>query len=1205
MAKFGGSGSSVLPGSKIIYPTETISAFKDLLDAPVPEEVEEEITMEESVNLSPPIEGEVTPELSTTDTITEDLSTDFNVGETPVVEKTAEELLTGAFEDPVQRAKERVPALTEVLGITSLTPTAIKNNEPVRVAMARGLVVADVLSNEVGGAKITGNVRTPLEAGDYEAAFAKREGDGFKTPTNPLTKGSNINVGIQALLYNPEVMGASIIDENNMMRLDPDLGMVMSLTTEAFLHQQMLELQPSIEDAPALDADPLEPSEGNVRLTKAQNNERLGREVFMSYQREKASKAGQPTDSYLQRIDQITPQTFGMIGDLAKETYARANPDMLIRDDSDTGEKGKQVYFQLTPLGAVTLDKTAKSFQGLFAQPEVKPLNNPTQSGQSEYEQRMYTRIVTTKRGDLKDVSLVTEAASNYNTVGFVNDPRREAIGNLLAINALVNTKNINNQSYGNMFDIGAAKFQELEAEKERLKFDAQRIKDPEKAKLAMLAAEDYNPQRILQGEREKFINIMASVNRESGKSNYLSYYYQALTGRMAPQQTLYNPGSHKTVRQITGSGNVYKFTVNQGSELETTWKEMMGALLFDIGVKNTPGYLEGSQLSTPERINLFNKEAAKSGGQYDQIVGYGNELLAAANNFDKKSAKEMFINLREAKTPEQVNEMKAMIMQKFNVDPLSTGLKNVLASKKSGEAIHFADYFMDLAKYDAARKSNTPGGQQFSTSITIELDGTTHGPATNAALLGVIDMAKRSGLLTTQDYTVLDEIDMRDAMGDYMQRKIQNVEGLFPIEQLVEHSDILDLAIDDREIFLKKSPMTMGYGQEIESLKMHVTRAVFSGKNGDAIRKIAADNNISNESVITFLHTMLVDSIINILDPKVVAIGRLMKANALFSQITNEVLYFENASGFRSYAAGLQMDPELTTQSSYELKGKDGKVTKVEVQFYKNKAEGSAIRGDRGPGGWASGLIQPVAVQSYDGNMIIRTGTGSSWKNITNAARSHGAKPFVHPIFDAFLVDLGSLTAVRKESNQNWKDSIRNHNYVEKVATDWYQEASAAYDKKVNENPNAVIDWEAAKKISPATKKFIGEGPHRGVAFLFTNNPKKAAPELQLKSAIKRTMIAPPKPANMTMDDYSTIVMGGEANRKVKTILSVLQSKGINYEAKTLTVKEVKEIVDTIQSVLQLPGRNKQTSAEIKRDVAALLVKVDATGREARNIDI
>jgi hypothetical protein len=125
MSKF--SGTSITPGQQTLIetPVEKLSEFSSI---PFNDNIGEPITMEESVNLSPPLEGEVTSGLNTTDTITddvniEDLSTDFNVGETPVVEKTSEELLTGAFEDPVQRAKERVPALTELLGITSLTTT--------------------------------------------------------------------------------------------------------------------------------------------------------------------------------------------------------------------------------------------------------------------------------------------------------------------------------------------------------------------------------------------------------------------------------------------------------------------------------------------------------------------------------------------------------------------------------------------------------------------------------------------------------------------------------------------------------------------------------------------------------------------------------------------------------------------------------------------------------------------------------------------------------------------------------------------------------------------------------------------------------------------------------------------------------------------------------------------------------------------------
>jgi hypothetical protein len=1203
MSKF--SGTSITPGQQTLIetPVEKLSEFSSI---PFNDNIGEPITMEESVNLSPPIEGEVTSGLNTTETITddvniEDLSTDFNVGETPVVEKTTEELLTGAFENPAERESQRVPSFIARAGITSLTPAAITNNVPLQTALLRAINTDKVLNNQLQGRKITANKRAELESGNLEGAFAsinKKTGE-IITPANPLTRNSNINVGAQAIIYNPEVLGAGVINpETNMMGVDPDLGMIMSMTTEAFLHQSMVETQPSmIKDGDALIADEFQGESGpivkeNIKLTKSKGNEQLGREVYREYQRHKAERQGQPTDSYLQSVDKITPETFVMLGDISKEVYAQANPDMIIRDDSETeakgGKQGGQVYFEITPLGAITLDKVASSYKGLFAQPEIKPLSTPTIDAQPQYEASQYTRKITTKRGDLKDISLVEQAMNNYNSVAFINDPRREATGNLFGMLALANNDNPNNQTYNNIFSIGNKKFAELEAEKERLLNAAKRIKNEEKRNAALREANAYNPIKILQGEREKFVNIMGAVNRDSQKANYLSYYFQALTGRMAPQQTLYNPSSHKTVRQMTGSGNVYKFTLNQGSELETTWKEIMGALLFE------KDGLKGTKLSTPERIKLFNEEAAKSGGRYNQAVSYGNELLAAVNTFDKRTAKETFKVLQQAKTPEEVNQIKAMIKQKFNTDPLSEGLKTELASKKSGEAIHFADYFMDLAKYDAARKSNTPGGQQFSTSITVELDGTTHGPATNAALLGITAMAQRSGLLTTQDYTVLDEIDMRDAMGELMNSKVESLAGsLYPTKDILVYKQMLNLAVLDRENFLKKSPMTMGYGQELESLKMHVETTVFTGPEGKQIRELGEAAGITADKTIEFLHSMLVDSIFSILDPKVVHMGKLMKANALFSSMTNEVLYFENASGFRSYAAGTQTDPELTTQSSYQFE--DG--IKSEVQFYKSKAEGSAIRGDRGPGSWVSGLIQPVAVQSYDGNMISRTGTGSSWSNITRSSKSLGGQnAFVDPIFDAFLVDLGSFSAVRKESNKNWVESIRNHSYVEKITVDWYKEALQNFNKRIAENPMATIDWTAAKN---------GEGEYRGLAYLFTDIGT-TSPKLALVNAIKNSMQAQPKSSMVSVNDYGKMLTKEAFRITDKVIVPELQANGIDpLMSKTITAREAKIIVDTIQKHLKLQARNSNAAATIKRDVASLMSKVDAEAREARNVDL
>ncbi len=1194
MAK-GRGGAQTLPGAQPLLPVDGLNEFKDLFTI---EENPEELTMEEVDNSAPPVEGVINIDdgIKTEENITEQVSTEIDSTEET---QSSEELLTDVFTNAEQRERERVPSITERLGVTTLTPASVINNVPLAAAISRGTQTDNVLNNKLQGRKITRKKREALEAGEIEEAFASKDkttGE-FINPNVPLIKDSKINVGAQAIIYNPEVLGAAVINpETNMMGVDPDLGMIMSLATEAFLHQSMVESQPSLAtDADPASTDALEGTSGvvptaAVRLTKSKGNERLGREVYMEYQRHKAKRSGQPTDSYLQNIDKVTPETFTMLGDMSKEIYAQANPDMIIRDDAEVGLPGGQVYFEVTPLGAIVLDKVSNSYKGLFAQPEVAPAMSPTFDAQLQYEGRMRTRKITTKRGDLKDISVIENAMNNYNSVGFINDPRRETIGNLMSMLALVNNKNPDNTFYGNMMGIGTNKLAELQAERERLLNAANRIVDPEQRKAGIEAANSYDPIKILQGEREKFMNIMGAVNKYSGQANYMTYYFQALTGRMAPQQTLYNPASHKIVRQITGSGNVYKWKANQGGQLENTYKEIMAGILFERdGIK-------GAKLSTPERIKLFNEEAAKPDGQYAAMVKYGQQLLAAANAFDNKEAKQMFISLQNAKTEQEVNTLKQQIMQKFSIDPLDGGLKANLASKKTGEAIHFADYYMDLAKYDAATKSTNPQGQQFSTSITVELDGTTHGPATNAALLGITSMAQRSGLLTTQDYTVLDEIDMRDAMGELMDSRVESLAGgLYPEEQIVEYTQILRLAIQDRENFLKKSPMTMGYGQELESLKMHVETTVFNGPQGEAIRQIGAANNINPDTTIEFLHSMLVDSIFTILDPKVVAMGRLMKGNALYSSMTNEVLYFENASGFKSYAAGKQMDPELTKQSSYSFE--DG--PKSEVQFYKSKAEGSAIRPGRGPGSWAAGLIQPVAVQSYDGNMIARTGTATSWNNITRSSKSLGAQnTFVQPIFDAFLVDLGSFSAVRSESNKNWVESIKNHSYVEKVLVDWYQETTQNFNNRIAANPMASIDWSAAKD---------GDGEYRGLAYLFTYNdgPTQVLPKLQLINAVKRTMQAQPKSPRISVEDYGKL-LSKQANGIVEKIKAELLSKDINpMEAKTITAKDAKVIVDTIQKYINLPGRNKNGAALIKTNVAELMSKVEAEGREARNVDL
>lgn len=1218
MSKF---SASTIKGGKVDLTTPANELLVEATTSPVETEeknlftdlynVNDSVTLDEFNASAPPTaEEEVVGEVIKEEVTGEEAAVEEVIAEIdakPVFEVKTEDALDNFGQNIDQRERELVDDLQTRMGAESFAPEQYVKNVPLGAAVGRGTQLSVVLNNQLN-AKITGDKRAKLLELESADAFISTDKEGNTiAPQTPLLKGSDTNTNITAIIYSPEVLGAGVIDTdmetnpNQYMTIDPDLGMIMSLSTEAFLHQSLVELAPedkdgllnvdAIGDNSLVSNGPIERS--NVELTKAKGNEQLGREIYKDYQRHKAKKQGQPTDSYVEDMGQITSATFTAIGDLAKESYARANPDMLYRDDREVSnieiDKGK-VYFQLTPLGADRLNQLNKFTNGLLAQVEVPPSLNPTATGQLMYEGTTYTRDRTTVIGDLKNIDVILGAMKNYNSVAFINDINREKTANLMGILALVNNKNPANQAYSDMFGIGNKKLAELNNEKKRLEYVANQVKGATAKKKALEVVQQYNPAMILRDTQESFLNTMNGLAKYSGQKNYLTYYFQALTGRMAPQQTLYNPSSNKTTRQVVGSGNIYSWQAGSNSEVELAWKEILGALLFDIKKDDGTTQYKGTDLSPNERIKLFNKKASEPNGDYATYVSWGKQLIDATNNFDNDTAKATFMAIANAKSIEEVNAAKKLLVDKFSIDPLESGLKKNLAQLKQGEAIHYADYYMDLAKYDAARKGNSSESKQFTSTISVELDGTTHGPATNAILLGVVAMAKRSGLIRDQDFTALELEDMRKAMKSYMLENVGRLAGVYPQDQIEGYTQIVKLAVQDRENFLKQSPMTMGYGQELPSLRQHVITTVFTGPQGDAIRQTVNSMGTTEKDAVEFLHSILVNSILEVLDPKVVAMGRLMKANALFSTITNEVLYFENASGFRSYAAGKQMDPSQTKAISYGFTEEDGKVTKSAVQLYKNIAEGSAEKPGREPGSYASGRIQPVAVQSYDGNMVARTGTDTSWNNITEATKKlGGTEAFTLPIMDAFVTDLGSFAQVRKEANKNWMNSLRDHSYVEKVLVDWYKDASNNFNKAIAKDPMAVIEWADAMK---------GVGPFKGLAYQFNLNDSNV---LELVQSLTKTLKFRAKESNQTVKVYQDNIKA-VATKVAATIMAEIKMSGIDVYASRLYAKDIKVLVDIISKNQKLSGRNKEGAAIIKKDKAELMKLVN---KEVLNIDL
>ncbi len=1154
MAKF--SGPSVIPGAQPTMPTEgKVSDFAEILATPVPEQ---------AVTPEPTTAPEVAAPAILTQPITEVATEaqmpaiDMPEAPTPAPDLVAE-----------QRERERVPAYTEKLKRTTLAPSAVQNTQPLESALVRADNTTAVMAEEVGGSKMTAKKLETLQAGFPEAAFSATDPEGnIKVPVAPALRGSTINVGVQSLLYDPRMLDAGKYDEETgRMSIDPDFGRVMSLTTEAWMHQQMdaaTEMAGKIDEETGMPGDYVPGQQGGQRFTKATGNQGLGREIFMAYKRQRAVNEGRPTDDYLQNIDEISPETFIFLGDLAKETYARANPDMVYRDTREV-DSGGQVYYQMTPEGAIELDRLNQDFKGLMAQPEVKPLKGVSETAQPVFEGRMRVRPVTTKVGDLKDWSLVQESMANYHSVPYVNDAGRERLAFMFGVLGLINTNNPDNQTYAGMYGIGLDKLNELEGEKQRMMDAAMRIPFPDAREAAIREAQAYNPQKILQANREKFLNIAGAAAEYSNEVNHLTFSMQALTGRTHVQQTLYNPAAHKFLRFIVGGGNVYKWKPNTGGEVEAAWKEIISGLL--LSAEKDGKVFKGTELSTQERLATFDRTIGND--QWNQFVAWGNQLKQARDNFDINGAKQAVEAIRKAQSPDAVRGIKQDIVKRFSNDPLDANLKAELA-KHGDEGPMFANLFIEVANYDAARKD----GAQFSTTITAEMDGKTHGPATNAAILGVSSMAKRTGLIVTQDFSNTDWLDSRKAMGENMQATVGTYAGtLYPANQISYFTNILNLAIKDRANFLKKSPMTMGYGQEIPSLKQHVETTVYSGPSADAIKKEAVAGEISLDDTVDFLHTMLVDSIFEIMDPKVVAMGRLLKANAVMSMASNEVLYFDNAMGFRSYAAGKQMAPELTTSSSFEFKDQEGGRKKVAVQFYKERAEGSAERPELGPGGWTLGRIIPVSVQSYDGNMIARTGSGQSWERISQAAKG---KPFVLPIFDAFVTDLGSFAAVRREANKNWFEGIRDHSYVEEVAGTWFDDTM----KKI-----------AAPLPDPNEKVNLDEdGPYRGLAYLLSRTKQG---DLVLSKFLAKTLQHKAKTPGTSIDQYTAQlqIAGEEAAVQFENDLADM---GIDVDNTVFTKRQIQRILMTLKNTMNLSQRNKQAVAVTAKDKREVLSQVD-----------
>ena len=201
------------------------------------------------------------------------------------------------------------------------------------------------------------------------------------------------------------------------------------------------------------------------------------------------------------------------------------------------------------------------------------------------------------------------------------------------------------------------------------------------------------------------------------------------------------------------------------------------------------------------------------------------------------------------------------------------------------------------------------------------------------------------------------------------------------------------------------------------------------------------------------------------------------------------------------------------------------------------------------------------------------RTGSGQSWERISQAAKG---KPFVLPIFDAFVTDLGSFAAVRREANKNWFEGIRDHSYVEEVAGTWFDDTM----KKI-----------AAPLPDPNEKVNLDEdGPYRGLAYLLSRTKQG---DLVLSKFLAKTLQHKAKTPGTSIDQYTgqLKIAGEDAAVQFEKDLADM---GIDVDNTVFTKRQIQRILMTLKNTMNLSQRNKQAVAVTAKDKREVLSQVD-----------
>ena len=782
---------------------------------------------------------------------------------------------------------------------------------------------------------------------------------------------------------------------------------------------------------------------GQTPVPKSLQNAALGKQIHRDWQRTKNKMQGLPTDQYTD----LDNEQATILGDLAKELYYETNGETFLK----RGKTDSNAYvFTLTKHGADMLKQGAHTRKRMFPKQHVRPAKTPTPGGGLVGEGRVYTRRVSSKvHKPLAGAEVINQAMNNLNKVENVVDKQRLKILLATALPVLQG-RTKPDSLFAEMNHVGQDKYNE---------FAAKEIKDPE-----FSASDEYN--KLIDSLAQNIFGIA----RERKGINYLTYYIQAFNGRIAPQQTHFDPTTSKSVRFVTRNGK--PSVANNNNRVEKNLRQMYAMMLLPKATK--------ADVKLPEQREQLLEQGTT------QLHAWGTKLKGLVNQITDEQVEAAAAAIEQGVAVTDPNFPQLPIL---GLDPNQDAdlIRHIKSKGEDGQAT--IDGLIDFANYIDNKKAGRPHHSYFNAYM----DGKTNGLASNGIQMGSENVAAKTGVLRTNNRLLLDNnVDIRDDLKNQLLADL-DFDGM--TDKFSNTLPFIATKLYSDRALNKSTTMTFGYGMELGSFRKVIDNRLGELQAGDPELNDAVESATNSndpelrQELVSTLHKKYIMGLEQALDSDALASRALMRSAAIYHAITNELFSLRSPTGFELNLGGTDLTAWESDLAEYEFQRIDetGKKTKRGIKTSKIGEQTTAASPKRRIdeegktvleyGGIAYGGSVPGPVQSVDAATVAMTASGKSWGKLKAAS---GGKPYLHTIYDAFKVDAMGYDTVLEEVNKNWLDIGMNWSYLEETrnAMDSLREK---WQDKIKDIPNnAEVDpnlWKmTGYLLTPVKSKTSGK---------------------------------------------------------------------------------------------------------------------------------